>query len=170
MPSSNATQIPHIARIIRTIKPSKVLDIGTGYGKYGFLVREYVDNFNMEVQLDGIEPAPKNLRVLKELYDHLYLQSFLSLWEDNLEYDIFYSLGMMIDVIEHFHKEDGFDALHKALRHCKAVLIATPKNPAPQEGEYEAHLSKWTKQDMASVGNWQDFSTDSTLIGVLTKK
>jgi SAM-dependent methyltransferase len=170
MPSSNPVQIPIIIKIIRDQKPGSVLDIGTGYGKYGFLIREYVDQFDRKVTLEGVEPAPRNLRVLAEVYDKLYMQAFLTDWDRQKVFPSRYELGMMIDVLEHFDKAQGFEALHKALFYCKRVLIATPKNPAEQTGAWEAHRSKWNKDDMHYVGNWQDHSTDHTLIGVLTSK
>ena len=43
MPTSHSGQINTIVDLIISINPKKILDVGIGHGKYGFLTREYLD-------------------------------------------------------------------------------------------------------------------------------
>ena len=43
MPSSHYFQLNEIVDLIALTNPVKVLDIGVGFGKYGFLAREYLE-------------------------------------------------------------------------------------------------------------------------------
>jgi hypothetical protein len=46
MASSFLNQVPSIIYLVQKIRPEKILDIGKGFGKYGFLIHEYwsIDN------------------------------------------------------------------------------------------------------------------------------
>ena len=46
MASSFVSQIPVIVNLVSKLKPRKIIDIGKGFGKYGFLIHEYagIDN------------------------------------------------------------------------------------------------------------------------------
>jgi hypothetical protein len=50
MPSSHLYQIPTIIKIICGLKPDSILDIGCGFGKYGFLAREYLEIWQSRYQ------------------------------------------------------------------------------------------------------------------------
>lgn len=43
MPTSHPNQINEIIQIAELLRPASVLDVGVGYGKYGFLLREYLE-------------------------------------------------------------------------------------------------------------------------------
>lgn len=43
LPSSQYYHISKILELIIAIDPSSVLDVGTGFGKYGVLCREYLE-------------------------------------------------------------------------------------------------------------------------------
>ena len=40
MPSSRASTIPYVVYAIKQIKPESLLDVGVGFGKWGYLFRE----------------------------------------------------------------------------------------------------------------------------------
>lgn len=42
MATSFASQIPVVLHILQKLRPKTVLDVGKGFGKYGFLIHEYV--------------------------------------------------------------------------------------------------------------------------------
>ena len=56
MPSSHHNQVSKILDIIINLNPQSVLDVGVGFGKYGFLCREYLELW------DGREEYKKFLR------------------------------------------------------------------------------------------------------------
>ena len=47
MPTSVPYCVPVIASIARQLRPKSVLDVGVGFGKYGYLFREYLDVWDM---------------------------------------------------------------------------------------------------------------------------
>jgi hypothetical protein len=61
MPSSQYYHISKLMHMIIALKPLKVLDVGTGFGKYGALCREYLDlwdgrqKYEFATQIDGVE-------------------------------------------------------------------------------------------------------------------
>ena len=62
MPSSTPQILNEFVTEILKIDPTSVLDIGIGFGKYGFLCREYLETWKgntypnqWKVRIDGIE-------------------------------------------------------------------------------------------------------------------
>lgn len=128
---------------IERLRPQRVLDIGMGHGKYGFLIRERVDNFEFNVVIEGVEVfAPYVGHTQRTLYDEIHNVHFLDFDFGPVEYD----LALMIDVLEHFVVDEGYYALDKALTMAQHVLISTPLGypQGPVYGnEYETHRSEW---------------------------
>jgi SAM-dependent methyltransferase len=146
--------------------PTSVLDVGVGYGKYGHLLREYLDDYRWEVRIDGVDAHPYMQRVGCGCYDQLFHGDFLTI--DLPHYD----LVLMIDVLEHFDRDDGFASLRKAATVGTEVLISTPHRPRPQAAvngnPYERHRSRWTAADFAGY-TWGPASTRQSLIGILSR-
>lgn len=142
MPTSVTSQIPPIMEIFMLKKPKTILDVGIGYGKYGLLIREYLDN--KIDRLDGVEIfEPYITKIQKSIYDNIYLTDIRS-FQPQVKYDMI----LMADVIEHMTKEEGISLL-KRLPGNK--IIATP-NGYTEQGEsygniHETHLSGWTMED-----------------------
>jgi 2-polyprenyl-3-methyl-5-hydroxy-6-metoxy-1,4-benzoquinol methylase len=82
-----------------------------------------------------------------------------------------YDLVLMIDVLEHFDRDDGFASLRKATSVGAEVLISTPRRPRPQGAvkgnPFERHRSRWTAADFAGYA-WRPSSTHHSLIGILS--
>jgi predicted O-methyltransferase YrrM len=62
MPTSHPHQLNEIVNLTTLLKPKKVMEIGVGFGKYGLLLREYLEIWGEgEVykdwlrKIDGIE-------------------------------------------------------------------------------------------------------------------
>jgi SAM-dependent methyltransferase len=143
MPSSYLGNVPVIVRTMARLDPARVLDVGPGYGRYGFLFRERVDDFRWERVLHGVDVFPDYMQRsgVSALYDRMYEGDFLE-----VEFDEQYDLVLLIDVLEHFTEDDGGRALEKALALAPTVLIATPIGY--EQGEmygnpYEEHRSEW---------------------------
>lgn len=167
MPTSFLDVVPLTVQAIKDMNPESVLDIGPGYGKYGMLIREYVDHWPWHIKLDAVEAFPEYLERMqtRNVYEFLY--------EDDFKEAVVtqhYDLALMIDVIEHFEKPAGFAALVKALQIADKVLVSTPANPAPQGAEYgniyETHLSEWNALDFLGLG-WRPIFQGHAIIGVV---
>jgi hypothetical protein len=137
-----------------------ILDIGTGFGKYGVLCREYLelwdgrhDYSQFLRRIDGVEVFGDYITPLhKFVYNNIYINDIMEVL-DKIESR--YDLVLLIDVLEHFDKHQGENLLHKILRKNGGVLISTPKKPSSQKDAfnniYETHRSKWTKSDLSSL-------------------
>ncbi len=156
MPTSYPNQISTIVKLITKLNPNSVLDVGVGFGKYGVLCREYLElnedkpEYNKFVKkIDGIEVYEKYLTPLHNyIYDHVYVGNVLNLI-DQMNYN--YDLVLLIDIIEHFDKQQGKNLIKKLLKQNKGIFISTPKIVSKQgsqyENIYETHKSRWTKRD-----------------------
>jgi len=146
--------------LIIDINPMSILDIGTGFGKYGVLCREYLElwdgrhNYSRFLRLiDGVEVFGDYITPLhKFVYNNIYIDDIMEVL-DKIETK--YDLILLIDVLEHFEKHQGGVLLHNILHKNGGVLISTPKKPSSQKdvfgNVYETHRSEWTKGDLSSL-------------------
>jgi hypothetical protein len=153
------------------LQPRSILEIGTGFGKYGFLFREYLDIWNAasdpsrlapenwKVKIDGIECfQPYISDVQRRIYNRIIIGDAQSEIDRLGAYDLIF-LG---DVIEHFPKADGQRLLDKCMaRANRLVLVTTPNYFNPQGPEYgnecETHHCLWTREDFARFPGAQCF-------------
>ena len=164
MASSFVSQIPGIVNLLSTIKPASVLDIGKGFGKYGFLLHEYVGIDNKKkldpsrqmkeqsnIVIDAVEVDPDlMLPHLEHFYNKIHFGDVLKLYNQLPVYE----LVIMIDIIEHINKEATLPMLAHFISQGSSILISTPIDFFEQhlyESEYENHVSHWTKKDFATI-------------------
>ena len=142
MPTSEHWQIPYVVDVIAAERPTTLLDVGAGFGKYGCLAREYADPRRVDA---ADAHAPK-----LACYDHIYLGDLRAL-DRMLPADApRYDLALFVDVIEHFEKPEGRRVLEELLKHARRVLITTPLGFRRQEiaGQpFETHRSGWYPWD-----------------------
>jgi len=90
MPTSAPHNISRVLDIVLSLRPRSVLDIGVGTGKYGFLLREYLDMWvygdgstwppRRVARIDGIEGCEKYIgEVQRSVYDHIYVGNALDI-------------------------------------------------------------------------------------------
>lgn len=155
MPTSHYNQINEIVELIYFLKPKKILDIGIGYGKYGFLSREYleiwgeIENYNKnEVIINGLEAYKDYLtEIHQKIYDNIFIGNALDVLPEIKEK---YDLILLIDVIEHFEYNDGIKILKECFRISNNVIVSTPKDIYIQEdvfnNPFEVHKFQWEKK------------------------
>lgn len=178
MPSSQHYHISKIMNLIVALKPNSVLDIGSGYGKYGVLCREYLElwdgrqNYNQRLRrIDSVEVFKDYITPIHDfVYDHVYVGNILTLID---EIHFHYDLVLLIDVLEHFSKTDGTFLLKTILERNGGIIISTPKNPTVQTGAFgnvfETHMSKWTKSELDAIGDSLFIRDSVSVIGYLSK-
>ena len=161
MPSSQHYHISKIMDVIIHLNPMSILDIGTGFGKYGVLCREYLElwdgrhNYSQFLRrIDGVEVFGDYITPLhKFVYNNIYINDIMEVL-DKIEFR--YNLVLLIDVLEHFEKHQGETLLRKILHTSDGVLISTPKEPSSQKDAFgnihETHRSRWTKDDLNKLG------------------
>lgn len=166
MPSCRPDAIPAVISLVRQIDPTSILDVGIGFGKWGFLFREYTDivhsenqperyrRENWKIKIHGIEGYPQYLTPVHEfIYDEIFKGDACELLPTLGNYDLIY----MGDMIEHLTKEKGKSLIAEAGNHCDGYLIvSTPRFETNQPelcgNPLEKHRSLWTKYDFKDLG------------------
>jgi len=171
MPTSFHSQIGTIIDLILRINPKAILDIGVGFGKYGFLSREYLEvakgdfeKFNLTI--DGIEGFAKYLNPAhKFIYNKIYLGNALDILPSLKKK---YDLILIIDCLEHFDQQSGLKLLKLMQSRAKNIIISVPAFFIPQgsvnENTYEEHKYFWRKQDFHALKNKVFFEHFESLI------
>jgi len=165
MPSSQVAQIGTVMELVLATRPMSVLDIGVGFGKYGFLCREYLELWDgrevysdWQRNIDGIEAFPKYITPMHDyIYNNIYIGDAQEVVPQLIEKGKEYDLILMIDVIEHFSIDDGMNLLRSCSKISKACLVSTPLNASPQgaafENDYETHRSQWRQEHFGEFPN-----------------
>jgi hypothetical protein len=160
MPSSHSDQLNEIMELILETNPGKLLDIGVGYGKYGFLSREYLELWDSESsygsrkhRIDGIEVYKNYLTpVHQQVYDTIFTGNALDILPSISEH---YDLILMIDVLEHFTFEEGTKVLELCRTKSRNVLVSVPRVMSVQEEIYgnvfETHRYNWKRKDFSFI-------------------
>ncbi|MBE2228167.1 MAG: class I SAM-dependent methyltransferase [Ignavibacteria bacterium] len=157
MGTSNWQNISYNIELVRKLDPRSILDVGAGFGRWGFLFREFLEIWdtgrydgNWERTIDAIEIYPG---YVKEYHKYFYNEVYIT---DASEFmtttDKCYDLINFGDVIEHMEKEKGEELIKLALTRCKCALINIPigkywPQEAADENPYEAHRSIWYNND-----------------------
>jgi len=156
--------------------PTTVLDIGIGFGKYGFLMREHLDirkrryeKDSWKTRIDGIESYSAYITPMHEyLYDHLYTGDVLNLIDSLENYD----LMILADVIEHLPKEDGLALLQKLFQKTNRAMVVS--YPSILGSEYlhwdnprEKHHCVWTPKDF---DGFQSVKFNGTQVAYILKE
>ena len=134
MPVAKPDTIPSICKFIMTRKPKSILDLGIGFGMYGFLARNYgviwnsditqeqYDNWKNEIIVDGIEISKSLITDLhRMLYNKIYIGDFSVIAPRLKDYDLY----IMGDSIEHLDKSVAIELIKK-LKDKGKLIIATP--------------------------------------------
>lgn len=164
MPGSSEHNLTPVCGILRAMspKPRTTLDIGVGLGKFGLLVREYVDVFGTEAlgehktYLVGVEAfAPYVQPWHRSIYDELHIGDIRDLRAAFGHFDLI----LAIDVVEHFGKDEAIDLLEWIASHSTEAIVAIPVVPSPQGAafgnEYERHRTAFTEVELRPFGDVQ---------------
>ena len=165
MASSFSNQIPAVIYLLQQLRPKSVLDIGKGFGKYGFLIHEYVGINNQkriistssmaeqsEINIDAVEvDEDLMLSHLDQFYSQIFVGDVLGIYQELGDYELI----LMIDVIEHLNKANAVDLLKYFLSKSAVILIATPLKFFEQKfygSKFEDHISHWLVEDFRKLG------------------
>lgn len=158
MGTSNWQNISYCVGLIRHIRPSSLLDVGVGFGRWGVLAREFVDAWegrearsDWQLRLEGIEAFANCLTPLHDyVYDRMHVGDAVDLLPSLGTYDVIY-LG---DVVEHQTRERGQRLLDAALEHAlRAVIVTVPigeqwrQGMAGDHNPHHPHRSSWMLAD-----------------------
>jgi hypothetical protein len=166
MASSFSTQIPVIVHLLSKLKPRSVLDVGKGFGKYGFLLHEYcgIDSSvrpnptlslkqQSRIVVDAVECNPDYMWPhLDQLYRQVFTGRIEALYKELPRYDTV----LMADVIEHLDKQNALLIVRHFIQAGSSMIIATPREFFQQElfeSDDEHHVSHWTVKDFHPIAS-----------------
>lgn len=188
MPFSHSGQLSAIVGFAEALAPVSILDVGTGMGQYGFLLRTNLENEHLfevdgararqrpreqwRVRIDGIEGYATYLTPVHDyVYDRMMIGDAMDILPTLPE--AAYDLVMAIDILEHLTVEQGREFLAQLRRVAgRAALVSTPKQFCAQDIEanpFENHRSVWSEQDLHQAGYSTVIDNADSWIAVCTK-
>ncbi|MCC6487771.1 MAG: tetratricopeptide repeat protein [Candidatus Hydrogenedentes bacterium] len=169
MPVSTSVHISHCLQYIISLNPRSVLDVGCGFGLWGFLCREYLDVMEERVQpkdwkirIDGLELFEPYIQAhQRALYSSIQIGDIRKLAPGIGNYELI----IAGDVIEHLDKHEG-EAIIEQLyeKATRALLVNIPlgegwEHPERHGNPGELHRSQWVPEDFLPYPNiFQKFS------------
>jgi len=168
MPSSTTAHISDMMNIINNLQPKKILDVGIGFGKWGFLCRELLDGLHgrfkrkdWQHEIIGLEVYEKYINEWqKNIYNSIVVKEahrYLMALDNSFFKANHFDLIILGDVLEHFEKEKAIEVLNLCKYLGKDVLCGIPIGEDYPQGEcfgnvYETHRCTWTKQEVIKLG------------------
>ncbi|MDO9478143.1 MAG: class I SAM-dependent methyltransferase [Pseudohongiella sp.] len=170
MPFSQSSQLSSIVGFLETSQPKSILDVGTGFGQYGFLARTNIEHFNLfevngaiarkrersewNIVIDGIEAFKDYITPVHEYaYNNIFIGNAMDVLPTLTQR---YDIVLAIDILEHFDKDEGRQFIELLKHVCSgSVLVSTPKEFIEQHIEanpYEDHRSCWSLADLQACG------------------
>jgi len=159
MPSSRIDGTEEFVKRIMREKPKRILDVGCGFGRYGFLCREFLDIWASDepyiykkTRIEAIEVFDSYIgHIQNGIYNYIYtMDASITPWNIG-EYDLI----IMSDVLEHMEKP--LVVLEYAMSISKLVYVKTPIKMREQKAvygnEFEKHLSYITIDSLRERGD-----------------
>jgi hypothetical protein len=157
MPVSLPRHLPGTVEVLWRLRPKSILEIGPGFGLYGVLARQYLEVWcapvpygERFVTLDCVEiHEPYITDLHRSVYDNIAIGSGLDVVR--AAPSGCYDLVLILDVLEHFSREEGAELIAECRRVSRNTLVNVPYPPGPQGtvfgNEHEAHVSAWDVPD-----------------------
>lgn len=153
--TSTSRSIEWMVEHLRQIAPVSIVDIGCGWGRWGFLAREFLELWERRyakadwaVRIDAVDIHQGTWTPIHPyIYDNVF-QVDVRAWKPSTRYDV----AICADVIEHMPHDDGERVLRTLLGYCDHVLLGVPlgdgwERPGFDGNAYEAHVSRWEDAD-----------------------
>lgn len=139
---------PLLERIIE-LDPERTLDVGAGYGQWGYLLREHLDDFVGWRAIHGVEQdrVIANRSAATHVYDTYLTIDFPGPMTGAL--NPHYDLVLMDGFLERVPPAHGRRALERALELAPVVLVTLPLE------------SDWIDR-LSDFGDCHDFSGDAS--------
>jgi hypothetical protein len=157
MPSSAPLFMSEICQDVIATAPKTVLDVGIGFGHYGYLFRNYCDIFQgrytpeeWQTRIVGVEAFPQYIHdASRYVYDDIIARDISEIVELLPTFDLIFC-G---DMIEHLPKDVGMRVLNELQnKSVKRFIVQVPLGMDWDQGEafgnaYEIHRAVWTARD-----------------------
>jgi hypothetical protein len=165
MPTSPIATVAPVVQTALSLGPRRVLDLGMGTGKYGFLLREQIDLANKQsLHLVGVEGWPDYVGDHQRvIYDEIHIEDIRDYLTTAKANGDRFDLTLLLDVIEHFSPDDAVRVVDMALDVSDVLLVSTPPIYYAQdlEVELERHLSWWPVPKLRELAERCNASVDT---------
>lgn len=179
MPTSQWSQIGVIVDAMVRLDPKSVLDVGVGFGKWGFLAREYLEVFpgrepygTRTRRVEGIEAYPPYLGpVHEQVYDLVHRGEALAVLRTLATGS--FDLVLLIDVLEHMPRDVGLAVLGEIVRVGRVGLVSVPRDFKERDeafgNRYEQHVAGWSPGALRAAGARTFLVNPASYIGLFSK-
>lgn len=173
--SSTVHSVEWVVAKMRERKPRSILDVGCGWGRWGFLAREFLElwehNYQKEqwqVRIDCIDVHPGTWTPVHDfVYDHKY-EGDVREFKLPLAYD----MAICCDVLEHIPKEDSLALVQRLRDAGTSVVIGVPLGEMwpHYEGfdgnDFAGHVCHWFQEDFPGAEFYQTQTEDRLPYGL----
>lgn len=147
MPYSDARFDKTVEKFIKQHKFENYLDVGSGAGKYGKMIR----NIYPDANIIGVESDKSYIKEfsLRDIYSKVHHESIEHFVDHNPNFQT--ELTIIGDCLEHLKKSDGIDLINFLMYRTKYILIIYPTQCIQyswQGHSSEAHRSVWSNKDL----------------------
>lgn len=178
MPTSDPHNLNAIVSIALNLAPTRILDVGCGFGKYGVLLREYLDVWHgrfepadWRVHIEGIEAWE---RYRSPVHDYVYNKVHYATAQEVLGGLDPFDLVLISDVIEHLEIEEARALVRRSLDLARAVVVSTPYEFCGQEelndNPYQRHRCLFRRSDFPEEARVRSFRVLSDEIFVASRE
>ncbi len=168
MPSSRIEKVPYVINHVIAIRPKKVIDVGIGFGKYGLMLREYLElwgtteeeqklpQYNRDRWQHTVHGVEVFEDFIKDYHRYFYNKIFIGKIQDAIfSIDSDYDMAILSDVIEHMSKEEGSAVLQEFKNRSKYIIVTMPNGMRAQGvmygNQYEEHKCGWDSNDLRKL-------------------
>lgn len=156
MPTSDYQNTSYVLNFLHKLEPGSILDVGAGFGRWGFLCRCHLDMGHSlsssephRIRVDAVEAYEGNIN---PMYDCIYDNTYRGDARDVVPALGSYDVIICGDMIEHLEKEDAWKLIRAMQDKAKMMLVVSlPFGECPQEAsygnEYEVHRAVWRPSD-----------------------
>jgi 2-polyprenyl-3-methyl-5-hydroxy-6-metoxy-1,4-benzoquinol methylase len=143
------------------LDPERVLDVGPGFGKWGVLIREYLElwrrsNYKKTGWVKTIDCCEAFKDYLSPLHKYIYNNIINQPIEEYVKTMPAYDLVVMVDVFEHLTTSDGLKLINDLMQKTKHLIISVPAKWSAQGAAYgniyEIHKSLWSYKEFEELG------------------
>jgi 2-polyprenyl-3-methyl-5-hydroxy-6-metoxy-1,4-benzoquinol methylase len=140
---------------------NRVLDIGSGMGYWGLLLR---NSGRKTVAIEISKPYLRLTKMLGAYYAVIRASADTLPIKSNC-----FDTAVALEIIEHVNKQDGLSLIREMKRVSSCIMISTPSDPSSNLDlpkwvpESERHLSYWTEKDFQAEGLKTSIIGDSIL-------